>query len=141
MASQHLSLRLDPQTLERLDTQSRQRGQSRSELARTLLEEGLRMAEHPRIIFRTGPAGRRPGLVHGLDVWEVISVFREIEARGEEALQQTAELTYLSVDQVRAAVRYYAEFTDEIDDWIDRNNELAEQLEARWLREQAMLQR
>ena len=79
--------------------------------------------------------------MHGLDVWEVISVFREIEARGEEALQQTAELTYLSVDQVRTAVRYYAEFTDEIDDWIDRNNELAEQLEARWLREQAMLQR
>lgn len=99
------------------------------------------MAEHPGIIFRPGPAGRRPGLVHGLDVWEVISVFRELEARGEEALQQTAELTNLRVDQVRTTVRYYAEFTDEIDDWIEENNKLAEQLEDRWLREQAMLQR
>jgi hypothetical protein len=124
-----------------LDALSDQRGQSRSELVRTLVEEGLRMADHPGIIFRPGPVGRRPGLVMGPDVWEVMSVFRRIDATGDQALEETAELTGLSVDQVRTAFRYYAEYTDEIDAWIARNDELAEQAEAQWLREQALLRR
>lgn len=141
MASQHLSIRLDPETLERLDAQSRQSGQTRSELARTLLEEGLRMADHPGIIFRPGPVGRRPGLAMGPDVWEVMSMFRRTDATDDQALEQTAESTGLSIEQVRTAFRYYAEFTDEIDAWIARNDELAEQLESNWRREQALLRR
>lgn len=141
MSSHHLSVRLDPRTLKRLDSLSQRSGQSRSELARTLLEEGLRMADHPGIIFRPGPTGRRPGLVMGPDVWEVMSVFRHVDATGDQLLEDTAELTGLSIEQVRTAFRYYAEYTDEIDEWIAENDKLAEQAEARWLREQAMLQR
>lgn len=141
MSRRHISLRLNPQTLKRLDSQSRRSGQTRSEIARTLLEEGLRMEDHPGIVFRPGPAGRRPGLKDGLDIWEVIRVFKEIKAHGEEAIRQTAELNSLRVDQVRTAVRYYAEFTEEIDAWIAHADEVAEQAEASWLREQAILQR
>jgi hypothetical protein len=53
----HLSLCLEADTLERLDAESRQIGVSRSQLVKTLLEEGLRLAAHPGIVFRSGPAG------------------------------------------------------------------------------------
>ncbi len=62
MSSKHLSVRLEQDTLERLDAESRRTGQSRSQLAKTLLDEGLRMETHPGIVFRSGPAGRRPAL-------------------------------------------------------------------------------
>lgn len=48
----------------------------------------------------------------------MISVFRELEVRGEEAIRRTVELTGLSEAQIRTAVRYYAEYRDEIDAWI-----------------------
>lgn len=140
MPSRHLTLRLDPDTFARLDTQSQRTGQPRSELARTLLEEGLRMQAHPGIVFRSGPAGRRPGLAGGPDVWEVARVLRGVGAKGDEAVAHTAELTGLSPAQVRAAVRYYAEYPREIDDWLRRVDEEADQAEAAWRREQDLLQ-
>ena len=92
MPSRHLSLRLEDDTFEQLDNQSRQTGQTRSNLARTLLEEGLRMGAHPGIVFRPGPVGRRPGLASGPDVWEVAQVIRDLEVQGEDPVRKTAEL-------------------------------------------------
>lgn len=40
---------------------------------------------------------------------------------------------------VRAALRYYAAFTEEIDGWIRRNEDEADAAEAAWLRERALL--
>src|SRR5438552_2044586 len=57
MTSRHLSVRVEAATFERLNVESRRVGQTRSQLAKTLLEEGLRMAAHPNIVFRSGPAG------------------------------------------------------------------------------------
>jgi hypothetical protein len=141
VGSRHLSLRLETEVYDRLDAQSRRTGQSLSQLARTLLEEGLRMESHPGIVFRHGPAGRRPGLADGPDVWDVARVLRGVDARNEEALQRTAELTGLSREQVRTAFRYYAEYPAEIDDWIRRVDEEADRAEATWRREQALLRR
>lgn len=118
--SQHLSLRVRPELHERL-THAAQRsvGVTRSSLAARLLDEGLRMESHPGIVFRDGPAGRRPGLAAGPDVWEVARVVRDVEASGEEALRETTRLTGLALHQVRAVAGYYREFSDEIDQWID----------------------
>jgi hypothetical protein len=44
------------------------------------------------------------------------------------------ELPGLTSAQVRAAVRYYGAFTDEIDRRIALNNEDADEAEAAWLR-------
>lgn len=85
---------------------------------------------HPGVVFRWGPAGRRPGLASGPDVWEVIRVFRGLESTGEEAIKQTAELTGLTPQQIRTAIRYYSDFRKEIDDWIDRVDEEADRLQA-----------
>ncbi len=141
MTARHLSLRLEAHTLERLDLQSRQSGQSRSQLARTLLEEGLRMEAHPGIVFRPGPGGRRPGLAGGPDIWEIVRVFQGIETRGEEAVRQIAVLSGLTPSQVRTALGYYAEYPDEIDAWIQQVDEVAAQSEMVWRREQDLLQR
>src|SRR5690606_31897403 len=118
-------LRMDPKTLDRLDRESRRLRIPRSELARTLLEEGLRMQAHPGIIFRPGPAGRRPGLRNGADVWEVIRAFPEGKMN-EEGIPHVMKMMALDDRQVRAALRYYMEFQEEIDDWIRRVDEEAE---------------
>jgi len=47
--------------------------------------------------------------------------------------------TGLTRRDLRAALRYYAEFTDEIDAWIASNEAIAERLEALWRREQVLL--
>ena len=86
------------------------------------------MEAHPGIIFRPGPAGRRPGLVGGPDVWEVARVLRVLrELPGDEGgLAQAVELTGLPLHQVRVAARYYAEYADEVDAWIAGVDRLAD---------------
>ncbi len=137
MNTRHLSVRLDADTLEELDSESRRTGESRSQLTKRLLEEGLRMAAHPGIVFRSGPAGRRPGLANGPDVWEVIRVFRGVSPEVDR-IQETADLSDLTPIGVRAALSYYAEYADEIDAWLRRVDEEATHAEARWHRERSL---
>jgi len=139
--TRHLSLRLDAETFDRLEEQSRQSNQPRSQVVKTLLEEGLRMEAHPGIVFRFGPAGRRPGLAGGPDIWEIISVLQGIPERGEEALRRTAELTGLVPEQIRVALGYYADFPTEIDEWIRRADAEAVQAEEAWQRARDILER
>lgn len=141
MTSRHLTLRLDKATLDRLDAESRRAGTTRSSLARELLDEGLRMQAHPGVVFRSGPAGRRASLALGPDIWEVARVFRHLDATREELVRTTAELTGLDEQQVHIALRYYAEFPEKIDAWIERVDAEADLAEQAWLREQALIQR
>lgn len=136
MSTRHLSLRIDSETFDHLQARSRQAGQTVSHVAKTLLEEGLRMENHPGIVFRPGPAGRRPGLIGGPDIWEVIRVFTGVDGRGEDAVRQTAQLTGLTPEQVRRAGRYCADYPDEIDDWMRRVDEESARAEAAWQRQQ-----
>ena len=141
MATTLISLRLDPTTLERLDAHGRETGESRSCLARRLIEEGLRMEAHPGIVFRPGPAGRRAALVHGPDVWEIVPVVNAVRARGGDVINEAAKLTGCTPQEIQAVVRYYAEYPEEVDERIARNTELAERREATWRREQELLGR
>ena len=139
--SRHLSVRVSDDLFEQLEAQSRRSGQSRSAVAKQLLEEGLRMEQHPGIVFRSGPGGRRAGLVGGPDVWEVASALRGSDDGDAESLEEIAERTGLTVDQVRVALGYYADYTEEVRDWIRRVEEEAERAESRWRRGQALLGR
>ena len=141
MASRHLSIRIGDDVLKRLDAQSEASVRSRSELAKTFIEEGLRMEQHPGIVFRPGPTGRRPGLVAGPDVWELIRALQEVPASGDKAVAQVAKLTSLATAQVMVAVHYYADYQDEIDAWIERANEKSRLAEEAWHREQELLKR
>jgi hypothetical protein len=137
--TQTFSARWGTDVLDRLDRRSQAVGTNRSRLAERYVDEGTRMDEHPGIVFRGGPMGRRAGLVGGPDVWELVATLKSGEVRGEEAISATAELLDLTDSQVRAAVRYYGAFTEEIDRRIALNDEEADEAEAAWQREQAAL--
>lgn len=138
-ATRQFSARLPADMLSALDERTQQTGESRSRLAERLIDEGLRMERHPGIAFRDGPAGRRPGITGGPDVWEAIAALRGRPERGEAAVAALADHLALSPAQVRAAVGYYAQWPEEIDAWIERNDREAEAAEAAWRREQAAL--
>jgi hypothetical protein len=141
MPTRHLLLRIEAKTLARLEAQSQKTGRTRSHVAKTLLEEGLRIEAHPGIVFRTGPAGRRPGLAGGPNVWEVARHFQQAGSTNDEAIQRIADVADLSLEQVQTVLRYYVDFREEIDNWIRRVDEEAERLEAAWLRQQSLFDR
>lgn len=91
--------------------------------------------EHPGIVFRGGPTGRRAALAGGPDVWELILTLKNGKTRGEGAITATAELLNLTDSQVRTAVRYYGAFPDEIDRRIALSTEDADEAEAAWQQE------
>jgi len=126
----HFSLRLPEHVLHRLEEQAAARGSTKTSLAETYVSEAVASADHPGIVFRDGPAGRRPGVVGGPDVWEVIETFLG-EGRDEAA---TARYLSLPVGLVQAAAGYYAQHQEEIDAWIDRNAMMAAQARATWER-------
>jgi hypothetical protein len=139
MVSNELRLHLDRTTLQRLDVESQKDHRTPSELAEVAIEEWLRMVEHPGIVFRPGPAGRRPALAVGPDIWEFARVVQDVEGTEDDTLERIAEFTFLTLDQASIALRYYHAYRDEIDEWIRRNDEEAERARSAWIREQALL--
>ncbi len=137
--SSHLSVRVDDGLLQQLEDECRRSGQSRSALAKQLLEEGLRMQRHPGIVFRPGATGRRPALAGGPAVWVVGRIFRDWDGPPDEMTPFIMDSLAITEDQVRVAAGYYAEYRDEIDDWLDRLDEEAERARAEWMRRQAVL--
>jgi hypothetical protein len=134
-----ISIRMPDETREQLEAAAEAHGETRSALTQRYIDEGLRMDRHPGIVFRPGPAGRRPGLAGGPDVWEVVRVFRNVEARGDRALAETAAWLGLSATQVRIAVEYYADYPAEIDAWLAKVDAQAVETEELFLRRQEML--
>jgi uncharacterized protein (DUF433 family) len=128
------SIRMSPQTLARLDIGARRRGEAKARTAERLIDEGLRMEDHPGIVFRDGPAGRRAAIAGGPDVWEVVETLKGTGLKGEQAVVVTAEWGALTHAQVHAAVRYYADFRDEVDERIAHNSQEAERQRAAWER-------
>jgi hypothetical protein len=133
------SARWEVEVIERLDRRSAAVGANKSRLAERYVDEGTRMDEHPGIVFRGGPAGRRAALAAGPDVWELMATLKQGKAKGEKAVRETAELLGLTDLQVRTGVRYYSDYPEEIDERIRRNVEQADAAEAAWRREQAAL--
>lgn len=137
--TQTFSARWNADVVSRLRRRSELAGTNKSRLAERYVDEGTRMDEHPGVVFRGGPTGRRAALAGGPDLWEVLSTLKSGKARREEAISATADLLGLTDTQVRTAVRYYGAFPEEVDDRIARNAEEADEAEAAWRREQAAL--
>lgn len=119
-------------------------GSSMSSTANRLVDEGLRMIDHPGIVFRDGVTGRRAGLVGGPDVWEVVRAVRsartaEPSLSEQEILSLVAGNSGLAIRLVRIAVRYWATFPDEIDAEIDAAAAAEDAAEQAWVRERRLL--
>ena len=135
-----LSIRFDDGVLERLrQASARQPGGTPSGLAQRLVDEGLRQAEHPGVVFKDGPSGRRAALAQGPDVWEVVVALADVDERGEDAVEAVAELMSLPVARVRVALRYYGAYPDEVDAQVEKNDRTAQAAHAAWQRGQQLL--
>jgi hypothetical protein len=133
------SIRMSERTLARLDVGAQRRGEAKSRTAERLIDEGLRMEDHPGIVFKDGPTGRRAALANGPDVWEVVKTLKEMGPPQEQAIAGAMEWGNLSRAQVDVAVRYYGDFPEEVDARIAFNREETERQYAAWKRTQQAL--
>lgn len=127
-----MSIRFDAELLTRLRRRAAASSATTSALAQRLIDEGLRMADHPGVIFKDGPSGRRAALAYGPDVWEIVKFLREIDERGPAALDAAAEMLALDTSQIAAAISYYADYAAEIDAEIADADDSAARAEAAW---------
>jgi len=131
------SFRLSKRTAELLDAAAAAGRESRNALADRLLGEAVRLERHPLIRFHEGASGRRQPLVVGtrLYVHQVMSTARASDGDVDEAA------TYLAIPPrlVRAAIEYYAEFADEVDEDADVAAGVERDERARWERQQRAL--
>jgi len=141
------SVRFDEGVLARLDRYVKEHpGSSSSAVANMFVDEALRSHEHPGVIFRPGPTGRRAALSGGPDVWEVITALQAISDEDPNAdrasrLAALGEVTGLTSAQVGVAMRYYAAYPGEIDERIILNREVADREEQLWEAQQKLLQK
>lgn len=125
MASLQKSLRIPEGTAHAVEEVARTSRRDFSSVANEMLEEAVKMRRCPGIIFADGPSGRRARIAGtGLEVWEVISTYNNVD-RGWSRLRESYD--WLDEIQLRAALAYYAAYTDEIDRRI--------QLDETWTKE------
>jgi predicted transcriptional regulator len=134
VAREHLSIRIDPETRRQLEREADRRRMPKTSLAEQLLREAIQSSLYPGIVFRDGPAGRRPGLAGGPDLWEVIEVWQDEGRRPASA----AESLDLPMGLVEAALGYYADHQAEVDDWITANRRESEEGEDAWRRRRSL---
>jgi len=114
----NVSVRMNRDTTARIRARAEARGERLSDALRRYAEEGDRAESHPGIVFRSGPAGRRAGLAAGPDVWEICWAARELGGE-QDVPERLAEQLSLTPDRVRVALRYAAEFPEEIEARIE----------------------
>ncbi len=133
MKSRHLSLRIADEAYEGLEALAHREGETVSETARRLIEEGRRMAEHPGIVFREGFRQRVAAVSHGPPVWKIIDVFPKWDESWD--IRSSKELGGTSVNawQVLVAQRYYRSYQDEIDRLVQAHREGVEKAYNEWL--------
>ena len=131
------SFRLSASTSRLLDHRVGESGESRNAMVDRLLNESLRIEKHPFIRFITGASGKREAHIVGTR-WKVRQII--VTLKGEKGqLDSVVKGFDLTELQVRAAVSYYADFSDEIDADIERESVDAEQQRVRWEREQSVI--
>lgn len=128
------SYRLTDALKRRLAERAEAEGISETALVSRTLDEGMRTSDHPGIVYRSGPSGRRAGLAGGPDVWEVVVAVRHAPGRGDSQVAEAARQTGLREAQIRLAVNYAAAYPEEIEHRIAANEAAAER--ARELAEQ-----
>lgn len=118
-------MRFDEPVTERLASYvARHPGLTRSAAAARYVDEGLRMDEHPGIMFRDGPAGRRATVVGGPDVWEIVRAVRaarsaEPELPDGDLLTMLEDNTGVPRRMVHTALGYWSAYPDEVNALVE----------------------
>ncbi|HEY4464593.1 MAG TPA: hypothetical protein VGN41_18140 [Streptosporangiaceae bacterium] len=138
-------VRFDPGVIERLGSfLAANPGMSLSSAANRLVDEALRMGEHPGVVFRAGPTGRRAALASGPDVWEAVRAVKSARAAEpdlseDDLLALVAANTGIALRLLRTAIRYWASYPDEIDAEIAAAQAADDAAEDAWRRERDLL--
>ena len=133
---QSVAFRFERGLIEHLRRRAAEVDAPQTKLAERYIEEGLRHDEHPLIYFRDATTGRRPALLGSrLDVGEIVTTIRQ----NNNSVEETAEYLEIPVEHVDAALRYYADFKDEIDERVARSQAIAQRERERWERQQEAL--
>ena len=93
------------------------------------------------VVFRDGRSGRRPVLVGGPEVADVVGAIVGGDVPVPERRSRAANLLGISEALVDAALAYYADYTDEIDDLNAERARLADEAEASWRRQRVLLEK
>lgn len=123
---------------QRVTAHARRTGASKSRVVLRAVDEWLRLQEHPRIAFVTALTGERRARLHaGPEVWTVAEAWLQHPSE-DRVVVEVAETLGLSAVEVDAALCYWAEFREEIDDLVVRHREAADAALAAWERRQAL---
>lgn len=109
-----------------LASEAASEGTTERALLERLVSEGLDTLEHPGIVYRDGPTGRRPALAVGPDVWEVVSALRHTTGSEEQRIGGLAEQFGLHPRHVRTALDFAATHRESIDAEVAANDAAAE---------------
>ncbi len=114
-----ISMRLPPESGERLKRLANRHGWTASDASARLVEEGLRRTEFAFIDFRDSAAGRQ-AYIQGssLAVWEVMLVARS----NKDEVAATAKHVRWTEPKVQAAFNYAKAFPEEIDAALSEND-------------------
>jgi uncharacterized protein (DUF433 family) len=113
------SLRLPAETTKEIEELARETGQDFSNVTKDLLQEAIKMRRCPGILFAEGTTGRRARVAGtGIEVWEVIATSKSVK---EDLKRLQKAYHWLSREQLKAALGYYAAYPEEIDRLIEQN--------------------
>lgn len=113
------SIRIDKKTLSELESLQQTKKETFSSLTSELIAESVKMRKCPGIVFVDGPAGRRARIEGtGIDVWELISAYQELN-NNLSALKKAFH--WLTDRQIMAAIGYAKTYPEEIKKLIKMN--------------------
>lgn len=115
-----ISVRLSVPLERKIRTMAALERRSLAEMVKLLTEEALKLREFPDLTFSDGPTGRRATLLNGPDVWEVIEPYL-LANKNWQALRES--YPQLEEALLRAAIRYYETYPEEIEARIALNAE------------------
>ncbi len=115
------SLRMDEEAHDALLRHAEHADVSPSKLVNRYVKEGLRMDVHPAIGFVSTPRGRRAVLATRprLQVIDILGTWKE----ERQDVAATARYFDVPEDDVRAVLKYYSAYKDELDDEIRKHLE------------------
>ena len=125
MAGIQKSLRLPPETLQEIERMSRETARDFSSVTIDLLSEAIKMRRNPGILFVEGVSGRRARVAGtGIEVWEIVANYKTM---GGNVNRLRKTYHWLSAEQLRAALGYYAAYPEEIDRLIEQYESWSQQ--------------
>ncbi len=124
MATVQKSIRLPEEAVKEIEALASVTGRDFSGVARDLLIDAVKMRRCPGVTFADGPTGKRAKIAGtGIDIWEFIATFKGL---GENYNKLKEAYHWLSDQQIRSALSYYALYPGEIDEKITYNEDITQ---------------